>query len=185
MQRMSLARPALYGAAGFGASRRSAVPIVLAVALAAIAAVPAAGQTAVNFEQLRPSAPTESFLPPATSGGASSGRWFQGTEAFVGPMEPPEPSGFGETATRKPADWLPQAPASPRRNWIRRHPALFGALVGAGAGAISSATMENELFCSGGDEDCLIYGGGRVLVGAGIGAGIGALAGWLVSLGSR
>jgi hypothetical protein len=45
--------------------------------------------------------------------------------------------------------------------------------------------MENELFCSGGDEDCLIHGGGRVLVGAGMGAGIGALAGWLVSLGNR
>jgi hypothetical protein len=68
---------------------------------------------------------------------------------------------------------------------MRRHPALFGALIGAGAGAVSAATMENELFCSGSDEDCFIHGGGRVLVGAGMGAGIGALAGWLVSLGNR
>jgi hypothetical protein len=45
--------------------------------------------------------------------------------------------------------------------------------------------MENELFCSGGDDDCIFYGGGRTLVGAGIGAGIGALAGWLAGLGAN
>ena len=66
--------------------------------------------------------------------------------------------------------------------WISRHPALFGALVGAGAGAVASGTMENELFCSGGDEDCFFHGGNRLLVGAGMGAGIGALIGWLGSL---
>ena len=71
-----------------------------------------------------------------------------------------------------------------KRSWISRHPALFGALVGAGAGAVASGTMENELFCGGGDEDCLFHGGSRVPVGAGIGAGMGALFGWIAGLGS-
>jgi hypothetical protein len=75
------------------------------------------------------------------------------------------------------------APRAAGRSWIARHPALFGALVGAGAGTVASATMENELFCSGGDEDCLIHGQGRVLVGAGMGAGLGALAGFIAGLG--
>jgi hypothetical protein len=71
----------------------------------------------------------------------------------------------------------------PKSNsWISRHPALFGALVGAGGGAVAAGTMENELFCSGGDEDCFFHGGNRLLVGAGMGAGIGALVGWLVGL---
>jgi len=78
---------------------------------------------------------------------------------------------------------LVQQPGSADRGWIARHPALFGALVGAGAGAVSAVTMENELFCSGGDEDCFFHGDGRVLVGAGFGAGIGALVGFLVGLG--
>lgn len=69
------------------------------------------------------------------------------------------------------------------RSWISRHPALFGTLIGAGMGALASATMENELFCSGGDEDCLFHGGSRVLVGAGMGAGAGAAIGFLVGLG--
>jgi len=68
------------------------------------------------------------------------------------------------------------------RNWIARHPVLFSALVGAGAGAVAAGTMENELFCSGGDDDCLIGGEGRALAGAGIGAGIGALVGVVVSV---
>jgi len=72
-----------------------------------------------------------------------------------------------------------------KRNWISRHPALFGTLVGAGAGAVAANRMENELFCSGGDEDCFFHGGGRTLVGAGFGAGIGALAGWIAGLGSK
>jgi hypothetical protein len=66
-----------------------------------------------------------------------------------------------------------------RRSWISRHPALFGALVGAGGGAIAAGTMQNELFCSGGDEDCFFHGPRRVLLGAGMGAGIGALIGWI------
>jgi hypothetical protein len=43
--------------------------------------------------------------------------------------------------------------------------------------------MENEWFCSRGDEDCLFHGGGRLLVGTAMGAGVGALAGFLVGLG--
>jgi hypothetical protein len=66
--------------------------------------------------------------------------------------------------------------------WLGRHPVVFGTIVGAGIGAVAGMTMENELFCSGGDEDCLIYGGTRFLAGAGMGAGIGALAGLVVSL---
>jgi hypothetical protein len=69
-------------------------------------------------------------------------------------------------------------PSHPSRpNWMKRHPVLFGALVGAGAGAIFGLISENELICSGGDEDCLFYGAKRPLVGAGLGAGTGALVG--------
>lgn len=75
----------------------------------------------------------------------------------------------------RPAD--PQNPTD--RSWISRHPALFGTLVGAGAGTVMSLVMENEMFCSGGDEDCFFHGGSRALVGAGIGAGVGALVGWI------
>jgi hypothetical protein len=71
------------------------------------------------------------------------------------------------------------APSARGRSWIRRHPALFGALVGAGAGAVSSAPRWTELYCAtGGDEDCLFHGGAGVLFGAGAGAGIGALIGF-------
>ena len=78
------------------------------------------------------------------------------------------------------------ASSRPSRGWIGRHPALFGALVGAAAGTVAAASMDNELFCStGSDEDCLFYTNSRFAVGAGIGAGIGALAGWIVSLGRR
>ncbi len=74
-----------------------------------------------------------------------------------------------------------QQPASRDRTWIRRHPALFGALVGAGAGAVSSVPRWNELYCAGGtDEDCVFHQGLGVLFGAGAGAGVGALIGSLV-----
>ena len=77
-------------------------------------------------------------------------------------------------------------PAETReRGWISRHPVLFGLILGAGAGAVAAATMDNELFCGGTDEDCVFYGGGRVLVGAGIGAGAGAAVGALVGLGRK
>jgi hypothetical protein len=74
-----------------------------------------------------------------------------------------------------------EQPRAEGRNWISRHPVLFGAMVGAGAGAVAAGTMENELFCSGGDDDCIFYGGGRPLMGAGIGAGVGAVVGVFVS----
>ena len=93
------------------------------------------------------------------------------------------------------SEWLQQVPrqrAEPvvpppksNRGWIGRHPALFGALVGAAAGTVLSLTMENEGFRDGSDEDCLFHGGGRVLIGAGAGAGIGSFVGWLVGLGSK
>jgi hypothetical protein len=73
-----------------------------------------------------------------------------------------------------------QQPAAQDRTWIRRHPALFGALVGAGTGAVSSVPRWNELYCAGGtDEDCVFHQGLGVLFGAGTGAGVGALIGFL------
>lgn len=80
----------------------------------------------------------------------------------------------------KPARGSLRQGGAAERNWIARHPALFGTIVGAGAGAVAASTIENEWFCSGGDEDCIFYGAGRVAVGAGLGAGAGALIGWLV-----
>lgn len=74
---------------------------------------------------------------------------------------------------------------APERSWISRHPALFGALIGAGGGLVAGATMENELICSGGDEDCLIYGPTRLGVGALMGAGVGALVGVIVGAARR
>ena len=72
-----------------------------------------------------------------------------------------------------------QQRAARDRTWIGRHPALFGALVGAGAGAVSSVPRWTELYCAGGgDEDCLFHGGLGVLFGAGAGAGVGALIGF-------
>lgn len=71
-------------------------------------------------------------------------------------------------------------PAPRDRNWVQRHPAAFGALVGAGAGAVSAIPRWNELYCAGGgDEDCFFHGAAGVAVGAGIGAGIGALVGMI------
>jgi len=75
----------------------------------------------------------------------------------------------------------PQQPAPESRGWVERHPALFGALVGAGAGAVSSIPRWTELYCAtGGDEDCLFHGGAGVLFGAGVGAGVGSLVGYFV-----
>ncbi len=71
--------------------------------------------------------------------------------------------------------------AAAESSWIRRHPILFGALVGAGAGAVSSIPRWTELYCAGGgDEDCLFHGGTGVLFGTGAGAGVGALIGVLL-----
>lgn len=93
----------------------------------------------------------------------------------------------GRLATRpQPSQTSVDAKAGGQRSWIGRHPALFGALVGAGAGVVAAGTMENELFCStGSDEDCVFYTGSRFAVGAGIGAGVGALVGWIVGMGRK
>jgi hypothetical protein len=78
-------------------------------------------------------------------------------------------------------DRLVPQQGSQNRSWIGRHPALFGAVVGGAAGALSSAGQWNELYCaSGGDEECVFHGAAGVLFGAGVGAGIGTLVGWLV-----
>ncbi len=77
----------------------------------------------------------------------------------------------------------PQAAADERRqqgSWIGRHPALFGAIAGAGVGMVVAASNTNELFCTGNDEDCLAYGSWGIAFGAALGAGIGTLAGYLV-----
>ncbi len=64
-----------------------------------------------------------------------------------------------------------------RRSWIARHPVLFGALVGAGAGLLSGATIgepcKEESFCR---RPALMQ------IGAAGGAGLGALTGWVVGL---
>lgn len=71
--------------------------------------------------------------------------------------------------------------ASQARGWLGRHSTLFGALVGGGAGAVSSLPRWTELYCAtGGDEDCLFHGSDGVWFGIGAGAGIGALVGHLV-----
>ena len=82
--------------------------------------------------------------------------------------------------TELPSRLVQAVPPSERRGWIRRHPALFGALVGAGAGAVSSIPRWTELYCStGGDEDCLFHDTQGLLFGMGAGAGLGSLIGWL------
>ena len=71
---------------------------------------------------------------------------------------------------------MPQ-PAPQQRSWIARYPVLFGALVGAGAGMLSGATIgepcEEESFCR---------RSGLMQIGAAGGAGLGALTGWVVGL---
>jgi hypothetical protein len=73
--------------------------------------------------------------------------------------------------------------AEPRatRSWIARHPALFGALVGAGGGALAGASLghdcgTSESFCS---RDAMVG------LGAAAGAGAGAVVGVLVGAASK
>ena len=63
-----------------------------------------------------------------------------------------------------------QAPPE-TRNWMERHPAWFGLIVGAGAGAAIGAA-------SCGDSCFPIGTGGAAMVGSWYGAGTGALIGW-------
>lgn len=68
-----------------------------------------------------------------------------------------------------------QPPA--RENWIKKRPARFGALVGAGIGTVPAfyemATCPPTRSCS--------TAGAGVLFGAAAGAGIGAFTGWMIS----
>jgi hypothetical protein len=65
------------------------------------------------------------------------------------------------------------APPPQQKGWIGRHPVLFGALVGAGVGAVLSTSIEG---CWESDI-CPI----ELALGAGAGAGAGALVGWVLS----
>ena len=142
----------------------------------------AQGASRINFIDLPRTAQLEAVTPSTRLLRSSLTDWLPRTEGrnerskFEGAprLEPLQQGGKQE-----------QQPGSQRRGWLGRHPALFGALVGAGAGAVSAMTLENELFCSGGDEDCVFHGGSRALTGAAMGAGVGALVGWIASLGSR
>jgi hypothetical protein len=64
-----------------------------------------------------------------------------------------------------------------RRSWIGRHPALFGALVGAGGGALVGAFAGHPE-----SDEWFSRRQGLVLFGASVGAGGGAVAGWIVGL---
>ena len=67
--------------------------------------------------------------------------------------------------------------APQQRSWIARHPVLFGALVGAGAGMLSGATIGEP--CK---EESFCRRAGLMQIGAAGGAGVGALTGWGVGL---
>ncbi len=70
---------------------------------------------------------------------------------------------------------LVQQTSSRHRNWVQRHPVLFGTLVGFGTGfLIGYLPGDDAVF-----EDFTAEFNGLVL--GGIGAGAGALAGWVVS----
>jgi hypothetical protein len=89
--------------------------------------------------------------------------------AFVAPRE----LIFTTQADTSPAKGQPPE----RANWIRKHPAKFGALVGAAIGTVPAfyemATCPPTRSCS--------TAGAGVLFGAMTGAGIGAFAGWVIS----
>jgi len=67
--------------------------------------------------------------------------------------------------------------SSQHRNWIKKHPAKFGALAGAAIGTVPAfyvmATCPPTRSCS--------TAGAGVLFGATVGAAIGAGAGWMIS----
>jgi hypothetical protein len=78
------------------------------------------------------------------------------------------------SAARRPTILAQQASAE-HRNWIQRHPMLFGALVGFGAGFLVGYLPGDDAVFE--DFDAEFNG----LVIGGIGAGAGALVGWGVS----
>ena len=64
----------------------------------------------------------------------------------------------------------------PRSPWVSRHPVLFGALSGAGGGALIGGTVGHPCV-----EESFCRRAGLMQMGAAAGAGIGALAGLVVS----
>ena len=66
---------------------------------------------------------------------------------------------------------------TPKRSWMSRHPALFGALVGCGAGTLIGAVAGHPE-----PEEGWSSRGGMIAFGAMTGAGLGALSGWIVGL---
>jgi hypothetical protein len=67
---------------------------------------------------------------------------------------------------------------SERRSWVSRHPVLFGALVGAGVGAVGGATLGHDC----GQEEGFCSRQGMMGIGTATGAGLGALGGLVVAL---
>ena len=66
---------------------------------------------------------------------------------------------------------------TPKRSWMSRHPALFGAVVGCGAGTLIGAVAGHAE-----PEEGWSSRGGMITFGAMTGAGLGALSGWIVGL---
>ena len=106
-------------------------------------------------------------------------------EPARGGSDQPRVGSLREAARREGARLaaMPQArssaqPVPQNRNWVARHPVLFGALAGAGVGLGFAATSGCE---SSSDYTC----GGIALFFAGTGAGLGAVGGLVVSLFQR
>lgn len=66
--------------------------------------------------------------------------------------------------------------------WIKRHPALFGALVGAGTGALAGGTLGEDCCTNGGCTEGFCSRPGMVTIGTLAGTGVGALTGWITGL---
>lgn len=72
-----------------------------------------------------------------------------------------------------------QQPAPRQRSWVSRHPALFGAIVGAPTGAVVGWTSSD---CR---DDFLCFQGAAAAGGALIGAGVGSLTGFIIGRAKR
>jgi hypothetical protein len=103
---------------------------------------------------------------------------------------PASESSAGRLMIVAPADLTFQEEADPpsttaqppeRENWIKKHPAKFGAIVGAAVGA---APAVYETGTCPPTRSCSTAGAG-ILFGAMTGAGIGALTGWVISKATR